>query len=125
MRGLGDWPRTLTRPLILTFSAHAGRRRRPAVARKIWRKSLKRLNPRPETPSPRFGGERVGVRGLGIGRTSALARKTGRRALKTLKSAPGEDWLDEAGSGSLPNPLVPYPIGPGRFPMTLNGVRAC
>ena len=35
VRGLGDWPRTLTRPLILTFSPHAGRRDRLALARKI------------------------------------------------------------------------------------------
>ncbi len=42
--------------------------------------------------------------------------------LENMESAPGNRWPDEAESGSLPNPLVPYPIGPGRLRMTLNGV---
>ena len=40
-------------------------------------------------------------------------------------SAPGTDGLDAAGSGSLPSPLIPCPIRPGRFPMTFDGVGAC
>ncbi len=45
--------------------------------------------------------------------------------LENIESAPGNRPLDEAGSGSFPSPLIPYPIGPGRFLMTLNGVGAC
>ncbi len=40
-------------------------------------------------------------------------------------SAPGTEGLDAAGSGSLPSPLIPCPIRPGRFPMTFDGVGAC
>ena len=47
--------------------------RQATIARKIRRKSLKRLNPRPETPSPHFSGKRVGVRGLGDWPLTALA----------------------------------------------------
>jgi hypothetical protein len=44
---------------------------------------------------------------------------------ENIDFAPGKSGLDEAGSGSLPNPLVPYPIGPGRFYRTLHCVGAC
>ena len=58
-------------------------------------------------------------------RQDATARKIWRKPLKTLNPRPGIDGLDEAGSGSLPSPLIPCPIRPGRFPMTFDGVRAC
>ena len=45
--------------------------------------------------------------------------------IENIESAPGKDGLDEAGSGSLPSPLVPCPIHPERFPMALHGARAC
>ncbi len=45
-RGLGDWSLA-------------------TIVRKISRKALKWLNPRPDNPLPCFSGERVGVRGLG------------------------------------------------------------
>ncbi len=65
--------------------------------------------------------------GEGRGRLAAVGARPQNPAqrLENIESAPGKDWLDEAGSGSLPNPLVPYPIGPGRFHTTLNGMRAC
>jgi hypothetical protein len=44
---------------------------------------------------------------------------------ENIDFAPGKSGLDEAGSGSLPNPLSPYPIGPGRFYRTLHCVGAC
>ena len=145
MRGLGDWPPpTLTRPLILTFSPHAGRRDRLAPARKIWRKSLKRLNPRPETPSPRFSGERVGVRGLGdwpppkltppliltfsphAGRRDRLApaRKIWRKSLKRLNPRPetpsprfSGERVGVRGLGDWPREAHPAPH-PGLLPVT-------
>ncbi len=58
-------------------------------------------------------------------RQEQAARETSRKALKKIDSAPGTDGFDEAGSGSLPNPLIPCPIRPGRFPMTFDGVGAC
>ncbi len=45
--------------------------------------------------------------------------------IENMESAPGNRWLDDAGSGSLPSPLVPYPIGPGRFHKTFDDVGAC
>ncbi len=65
--------------------------------------------------------------GEGRGRLTAVGARPQNPAqrLENIESAPGKDWLDDAGFGSLPSPLVSYPIGPGRFPTTLNDVRAC
>ncbi len=98
--GLGDWPPTLAKPLILAFSPRTGRRdaqplRRATIAREIQRKTLKGLNPRPSSsPSPRFSGERVGVRGLGDWSPTlakplilAFSPRTGRRDAQPLRRA--------------------------------------
>jgi hypothetical protein len=47
------------------------------------------------------------------------------QSFENMESAPGTDELDDAGSGSLPSPLVPYPIVPGGFRGPLHGVGVC
>jgi hypothetical protein len=65
------------------------------------------------------------------GRSAAPARDDRRQNplqdIETIQSAPGNGWLERAasGSGSLPSPLIPYPIRPDRVRTTLNGVMAC
>jgi hypothetical protein len=46
------------------------------------------------------------------------------QSIENIESAPGKSWLDETGSGSLPSPLIRYPIEPGRFHWPLYNVGA-
>ncbi len=94
---------------------------RSAPGRQVFRSCLSTLRAGPYGVAAQHGGADFPFTApAGRGRPENLAQ-----ALENIDSAPGTDGFDEAGCGSLPSPLIPCPIRPGRFPMTLNGVGTC
>ena len=93
---------------------------RSAPGRQVFRSCLSTLRAGTYGVAPLGGGDFPYPAPTGTGRPENLAQ-----GIEKIDSAPGTDGLDAAGSGSLPSPLIPCPIRPGRFPMTFDGVGAC
>ena len=93
---------------------------RSAPGRQVFRSCLSTLRAGTYGVASLGGGDFPYPAPTGTGRPENLAQ-----GIEKIDSAPGTDGFDEAGCGSLPSPLIPCPIRPGRFPMTLGGVGAC